>query len=264
MFLLPLTTYMLKITFLGTGTSQGVPPIGCASPVCLSDNPKDKRLRTSIHVDFGDLSLVVDSGPDFRQQMLRMNAQKLDAVLFTHEHKDHTAGLDDIRPFNFMQQKDMQIYASLRVQDALKKQFDYIFETVDYPGLPKVNLNTIQNNEPFFIGNHSIIPIEVLHYKLPVLGFRFDDFTYITDANYISETEKVKIKGSKVLVLNALRNEPHISHFTLQEAINLAQELAVPNVYFTHISHQLGFHDEVEKSLPQGMHLAFDGLEIVF
>jgi len=252
----------MKITFLGTGTSQGVPPIGCQSAVCLSNNPKDKRLRTSIHIDYGDIKLVVDSGPDFRQQMLRMDARQLDAVLFTHEHKDHTAGLDDIRPFNFMQDTDMQIYATEWVQQALMKQFDYIFKVVDYPGLPKVNLNLIKKDAAFFVGEHKIIPIEVLHYKLPVLGFRFNDFTYITDANFISEQEQEKIKGSKVLVLNALRTQPHISHFTLQEAIDLAQKLDVPQVYFTHISHQLGFHDEVDAALPENMHLAYDGLQI--
>jgi len=252
----------MKVTFLGTGTSQGIPPIGCKSAVCLSDNPKDKRLRTSIHIDFGDINIVVDSGPDFRQQMLRIDAQKLDALLFTHEHKDHTAGMDDIRPFNFMQNRAMDIYATTCVQEALKKQFDYIFNGADYPGLPQVNLKTIENNRPFFIGQHEVIPIEVLHYKLQVLGFRFNDFTYITDANFIAEKEQEKIKGSKVLVLNALRMQPHISHFTLQEAIDLAKKLAVPQVYFTHISHQLGFHNEVDKALPRGMNLAYDGLEI--
>ncbi len=250
----------MRVTFLGTGTSQGVPPIGCKSPVCLSLNPKDKRLRTSVHIAIDDFHIVIDSGPDFRQQMLNIQAQKLDAILFTHEHKDHTAGLDDIRPFNFMQKKDMQIYATLNVQKALRKQFDYIFEEVNYPGLPKVNLNTIHKDEKFSVGGHEIIPIGVMHYHMPVLGFRIADFTYITDANYIDDVELLKIGGSKVLVLNALRNEPHISHFTLSEAVDLAKKAGVAEVYFTHISHQLGFHDEVNYNLPAGMQLAYDGL----
>lgn len=253
---------MPKITFLGTGTSQGVPPIGCKSPVCLSTNPKDKRLRCSILVDYGDTQIVVDSGPDFRQQMLAIDAKKLDAVLFTHEHKDHTAGLDDIRPFNFMQKAPLKLYATAWVQASLKKQFDYIFADLEYPGLPQVDLQTIEKENVFYINSHPIIPIEVLHYKLPVLGFRFGDFTYITDANYISEKEKEKIKGSKVLVLNALRKEAHISHFTLKEAVELAQSLGVEQTYFTHISHQLGFHDTVDAALPEGINLAYDGLEI--
>lgn len=253
---------MPKITFLGTGTSQGVPPIGCVSPVCLSENPKDKRLRCCIHVDYGDTQIVVDTGPDFRQQMLQINAKSLDAVLFTHEHKDHTAGLDDIRPFNFMQKRDMDIYATPWVQESLRKQFDYIFADIKYPGLPKVNLLDITKDASINIKGHEIIPIEVMHFKLPVMGFRFGDFTYITDANYISDIEKEKIKGSKILVLNALRKEAHLSHFTLDEAIALAQELEVDQTYFTHISFQLGFHDEEDAKLPDGINLAYDGLVV--
>ena len=231
---------MPRITFLGTGTSQGVPPIGCTSPVCLSQDPKDKRLRCSILVDYGDTKIVVDTGPDFRQQMLSVRATQLDAVLFTHEHKDHTAGLDDIRPFNFMQDKPMDIYATPWVQDALKKQFDYIFADLKYPGLPKVNLLNASKDEVIEINGHRIVPIEVMHHKLPVLGFRFDDFTYITDANYISPEEKEKIKGTKVLVLNALRKEAHISHFTLQEAIDLARELEVDQTLFDPYQFSIG------------------------
>lgn len=253
---------MLKVTFLGTGTSQGVPPIGCNTPVCLSTDAKDKRLRSSIFVDYGDTKIVVDIGPDFRQQMLRLGTNKLDAALFTHEHKDHTAGLDDIRPFNFMQKKDMDIYAVPRVQEALKKQFDYIFNVQDYPGLPKVNLLDINKNDKFKVNGHTIIPIEVIHYKLPVLGFRFNDFTYITDANYISDEELVKLKGTKVLVLNALRRETHLSHFTLSEAVDLAKKVGAERTYFTHMSHQIGFHEEVNKELPKGMQLAYDGLSL--
>lgn len=253
---------MPKITFLGTGTSQGVPPIGCKSPVCLSEDPKDKRLRCSILVEYDDTTIVVDTGPDFRQQMLTAQVSRLDAVLFTHEHKDHTAGLDDIRPFNFMQDKPMDIYATPWVQDALKKQFDYIFADLNYPGLPKVNLLNASKDQDIEINGHRIVPIEVMHHKLPVLGFRFDDFTYITDANYISSIEKEKIKGTKVLVLNALRKEAHISHFTMQEAIDLAKELEVEQTYLTHISFQLGFHAEEDAKLPEGVNLAYDGLEI--
>ena len=255
-------SYPVKVTFLGTGTSQGVPVIGSTHPVCLSENPKDKRLRSSILVTIDDVNIVVDTGPDFRQQMFRAGVNHLEAVLFTHEHKDHTAGLDDIRPFNFRQKRDMDVYAEPRVQEALKREFQYIFADDKYPGVPKVKLHDIQN-EPFMVWGKEIIPIRVLHYKLPVFGFRFGNFTYITDANNITEEEKVKIKGSKVLVLNALRKEPHISHFTLQEAIELVQELQVEKAYFTHISHILGFHDEISKELPTNCFLAYDELEIL-
>ena len=255
-------SYPVKVTFLGTGTSQGVPVIGSNHPVCLSENPKDKRLRSSILVNIDDVNIVVDTGPDFRQQMLRAGVTHLEAVLFTHEHKDHTAGLDDIRPFNFRQKRDMDVFAEPSVQDALKREFQYIFADDKYPGVPKVKLHDIQN-EPFQVWGKEVIPIRVLHYKLPVFGFRFGNFTYITDANKITEAEKEKIRGSKVLVLNALRKEPHISHFTLQEAIDLVQELEVEKAYFTHISHILGFHDEVSKELPKNCFLAYDGLEIL-
>lgn len=251
----------MKITFLGTGTSQGVPIIGCKCSVCTSSNPKDKRLRTSIMVEIDGLNLVIDTGPDFRYQMLRQEVNHLDGVLFTHSHKDHIAGLDDIRAFNYLQKCDMEIYATEDVQAALKREFEYIFAEIKYPGIPQVNLNTI-GNYPFKIQDTTIIPIEVMHYKLPVLGFRFGDFTYITDANYISSAEKEKIKGSKILVLNALRKEAHISHFTLQEAIDLVQELQPEQAYFTHISHQLGEHNEVNSALPKNIFLAHDGLEL--
>lgn len=251
----------VEVTFLGTGTSQGIPVIGSNHPVCLSTNKKDKRLRCSIFVKYQNLNLVIDTGPDFRQQMLNAKVNKLNAVLFTHEHKDHTAGLDDIRPFNFMQQTAMPVYAEARVLNQLKQEYSYIFSDFKYPGVPSVTLHEI-TNKPFNINNIEIIPIRVWHYKLPVLGFRFGNFTYITDANKIEESEKKKIKGSKVLVLNALRNEPHISHFTLNEAINLANELEVEKAYFTHISHNLGFHDKVSKSLPKNRFLAYDGLKI--
>lgn len=252
----------MKIRFLGTGTSQGVPVIACKCEVCLSKNPKDKRLRSSILIENeAGNTVVIDTGPDFRQQILRENIERLDAVVFTHEHKDHIAGLDDIRAFNFVQQRDMDVYATQRVQEALKRDFHYAFQAVKYPGVPQMNLHTI-DLKPFKAGGFSFIPIEVMHYRLPVLGFRIGDFTYITDANYISPEEKEKVKGSKVLVLNALRQSKHISHFTLNEAIELAQELGANKTYFTHLSHQMGLHTDVNSTLPEGVHLAYDSLVI--
>ncbi len=251
----------MKVTFLGTGTSQGVPIIACQCKVCTSSNDKDKRLRSSVLIEVSGVNLVIDTGPDFRQQMLRAKTRKMDAVLFTHGHKDHTAGFDDIRAFNYVQQRAMDVYGDKFVEVVLKRDFYYAFEENKYPGVPDLNLHIIDNN-PFTINGVEIIPIQVLHYKLPVLGFRIGDFTYITDANYIPEEEKEKIKGSKVLVLNALRKTDHISHFTLDQAIALGQELEVEQVYFTHISHQMGLHDEVETELPRGMNLAYDQLEI--
>ncbi len=252
----------VKVTFLGTGTSQGVPLIACNCKVCSSNNPLDKRLRTSVKVEVGDTTIIIDSGPDFRQQMLRSETKKVDALIFTHEHKDHIAGMDDIRAFNYVHKLPVDVFASQQVQVALRREYQYIFADFKYPGIPEINLYTIANNQSFKVNDVEITPIEVLHYKLPVLGFRIGDFTYITDANAISDLEKEKIKGSKVLVLNALRHEKHISHFTLSEAIALVQELNVPEAYFTHISHQLGLHHEVDATLPEGMHLAYDGLSI--
>jgi phosphoribosyl 1,2-cyclic phosphate phosphodiesterase len=251
----------IKITFLGTGTSQGVPLIGCQCQVCKSTDSYNKRLRTSIKIESEHSTVVIDSGPDFRQQMLRSNTNQLDALIFTHEHKDHIAGMDDIRAFNYVQKKAIDVYASPQVQVALKREYQYIFSDFKYPGIPEINLHTIYN-EPFNVNELTFLPIEVMHYKLPVLAFRINDFTYITDANSISEVEKDKIRGSKVIVINALRREKHISHFTLQEAIDLIQELQIPKAYLTHISHQLGLHNEVEVELPVGIHLAYDGLEI--
>lgn len=253
----------MKVTFLGTGTSQGIPVIACDCEVCQSPDPKDKRLRTSIHLEIDGLSLVVDTGPDFRQQMLRENIQHLDAVIFTHAHKDHIAGMDDIRAYNFKQQADIPVYADNIVQEALHRDFHYVFAAEKYPGIPEVKLHTIEN-KPFSIDNTVITPIKVWHYKLPVLGFRFKDFTYITDANKIDEEEKAKIRGSKALVLNALRKTEHISHFTLDQAVALAQELEVENTYLIHLSHQMGKHVDVEKELPKGIHIAYDGLKLQF
>lgn len=253
----------LKITFLGTGTSSGVPMIGCDCEVCTSTDKKDNRLRSSILVQSPTTTLVVDTGPDFRYQMLRQKVRHLDAVIFTHPHKDHLAGLDDVKAFNFLHKKPVNLYADSLTEEALRRDFYYAFTDTKYPGIPELNLNTI-NLEPFMVGNIPITPILVWHLKMPVLGFRFGKFTYITDANRIDETEKEKIRGSEVLVLNALRKQKHIAHFTLGEAIELAQELKIPAAYFTHISHQLGRHADIEAELPEGIHLAYDRLELEF
>jgi phosphoribosyl 1,2-cyclic phosphate phosphodiesterase len=249
------------ITFLGTGTSQGVPIIACGCEVCTSADHHDKRLRTSVLLEVDGKVISIDSGPDFRYQMLRAGVKHLDAVVFTHEHKDHIAGLDDIRAFNYFQQEAMDVYATPRVQDALKREFSYIFAEYKYPGIPQLNLHTI-GDEPFFVGPVKFTPIQVLHYRLPVLGFRIKDFTYITDAKTISPAEIEKIKGSKVLVINALQKEPHISHFTLNEAITLAQQIGAEKTYLTHISHRLGKHADVSQELPEGIELAYDGLRV--
>ena len=249
----------LKITFLGTGTSSGVPMVACDCYVCTSPDKKDKRLRSSILVESESTRLVVDTTPDFRYQMLREQVKRLDAVLFTHPHKDHIAGLDDVRGFNFFQQQPMKIYGNQLTLDALMREFAYAFADKKYPGVPELDLISI-DLEPFCIGDVPVVPIQVWHLKMPVYGFRFGNFTYITDANRIDSSEKEKIKGSEVLVINALRKEKHISHYNLEEAIALVQELDVPEAYFTHISHQLGRHAEVEKGLPSGTHLGYDGL----
>lgn len=254
----------LTVTFLGTGTSPGVPPIGCKCDVCLSQNPKDKRLRSSIYLQYKDKSLVIDTGPDFRYQLLREGINDIDAVLFTHEHRDHTGGLDDVRPINFNHnQKRIPVYCHKRVLDAFKLQYSYFFQEVPYPGIPLVDFHLIHENEPFEVIGLPIEPIEVLHYRLPVLGFRFGKFAYITDANFISEQELAKLVGVEVLVLNALRRTPHISHFTLEEATELALGIGAKQTYFTHMSHQIGFHDAVCSELPDGIDLAYDGLKVV-
>jgi len=249
------------VTFLGTGTSQGVPVIACGCEVCTSADTRDKRLRSSILIEADDKTVVIDSGPDFRYQMLRAHVQRLDAVVYTHEHKDHVAGMDDIRAFNFKQQEPMNIYADARVQAALMREFPYVFAEFKYPGIPQINIHPI-GLDPFDIGSIHFIPIEVLHYKLPVLGFRINDFTYITDAKTVSDEEKEKIKGSKILVINALQKQNHISHFTLDEAIGFAHEIGAETTYFTHISHRLGKHADIEAELPAGIKLAYDGLRI--
>jgi phosphoribosyl 1,2-cyclic phosphate phosphodiesterase len=251
----------LKITFLGTGTSQGVPVIGCDCNVCSSLDFRDKRLRTSVHLEIDQKSLVIDTGPDFRQQMLREKIDQLDGILYTHEHKDHTAGLDDIRPFNFMQGKDMPIYGKMPVLDQIKTEYSYIFTNRKYPGIPKVFAHEIEN-KIFEVEGIPIMPIEVLHYKLPVFGYRIKDFTYITDAKYIPPDELKKIYGTKILVLNALQTKEHLSHFTLAQALEMVRLIQPEKAYFTHISHKLGSHGEIESTLPDNVFLAYDGLKI--
>jgi phosphoribosyl 1,2-cyclic phosphate phosphodiesterase len=251
----------VTITFLGTGTSQGVPVIACDCEVCTSTDPHDKRLRTSVLIEGDDKTVVIDSGPDFRYQMLRAGVKHLDAIVFTHEHKDHVAGMDDIRAFNYRQNAPVDVYATPRVQEALKREFSYIFAEFKYPGIPQINLHTI-GLDPFDIGNLHFIPVEVMHYKLPVLGFRIKDFTYITDAKTVSETEKQKIKGTKILVINALQTQSHISHFTLDEAILFAQEIGAEKTYFTHISHRLGLHEAMSQQLPPNIEFAYDDLKL--
>jgi phosphoribosyl 1,2-cyclic phosphate phosphodiesterase len=252
----------VTVTFLGTGTSQGVPVIACGCEVCTSADPYDKRLRTSVMIESDDKTVVIDSGPDFRYQMLREKVKKLDAIVFTHEHKDHIAGMDDIRAFNYFQNAPVDIYAVPRVQEALKREFAYVFAEFKYPGIPQVNMHTI-GLEPFNIGSIKFIPIEVMHYKLPVLGFRINNFTYITDAKTVSAAEVQKIKGTDILVINALQTESHISHFTLDEALMFAQEVGARKTYLTHISHRLGRYQAISSQLPQGIELAYDGLKMV-
>lgn len=252
---------VLKVTFLGTGTSQGIPVIGSKHPVCLSENSKDKRLRTSVLIEWGNNSYVVDCGPDFRQQMLRSGCKKIDGILFTHAHSDHVLGLDDIRPFYF-RQGNIALYAHKRVLKSLKKRFDYIFQTKNkYPGAPSVNIYKLKN-KPFVLGDLEVIPVEGFHYKLSVFGFRFNNFCYITDVKSMEKQEVEKIKGVKVMVVNALRIEPHYSHFNLEEALEFINQVGPERAYLTHISHHLGFHAEVEKQLPKHVFLAYDNLTI--
>ncbi|PZR22581.1 MAG: MBL fold metallo-hydrolase [Citrobacter freundii] len=251
----------LKITFLGTGTSSGVPMIACPCEVCASTDKRDKRLRSSIMVESSTTRLVVDTGPDFRCQMLREKVKSLDAVLFTHPHKDHIAGLDDIRAFNYFSGKSIDVFADPATEEAIRREFYYAFSENKYPGLPQLFMRTI-TPAPFMVGDILVEPIPVWHLKMPVLGFRFGKFTYITDANRIDPASMDKIRGSDVLVLNALRKEKHISHFTLGEATDIASELKVSKAYFTHLSHQMGFHAMVEPELPAGMHIAYDEMVI--
>ncbi|TBN06496.1 MBL fold metallo-hydrolase [Hyunsoonleella flava] len=251
----------MEVTFLGTGTSQGIPVIGSKHPVCLSEDERDKRLRTSVLIEWNDCSYVIDCGPDFRQQMLRCGCEKIDGILFTHEHSDHVLGLDDIRPF-FFKQGNISIYAHKRVLKALKKRFDYIFTTENrYPGAPSVNIHKLKN-KPFKLGDVKVLPVKGLHFKLKVFGFRFNDFCYTTDIKSMKQKEKDKLKGVKILVVNALRIEPHYSHFNLEEALRFIEEIQPERAYLTHISHLLGFHAEVEAQLPENVFLAYDNLKI--
>lgn len=251
----------VKVTILGSGTSQGVPVIACNCSVCLSKDEKDKRLRSSIRIEVDGLSLVVDSGPDFRQQMLRAKVNQLDAIIYTHEHKDHIAGMDDVRAYNYMQKRDMDLYVDHRVEKALKREFYYAFEDTAYPGAPKVNLHIIEN-KPFTIGSTEITPVEVLHFKLPVFGYRIYDFAYITDAKTVANAEREKLKGLKVLIINALRLKEHISHFNLEEALEFIREVNPEKAYITHISHLFGTHKEIEELLPENVYACFDGMVI--
>jgi phosphoribosyl 1,2-cyclic phosphate phosphodiesterase len=248
----------LKITFLGTGTSSGVPMIACDCEVCSSSDQKDKRLRSSIMVQSAHTTLVVDSTPDFRYQMLRENVKRLDAIVFTHPHKDHVAGLDDIRAFNYFSGKPMQVFANEMTQEVLIREFPYAFADFKYPGVPEIHLNSI-DGEPFVVGDIPITPILVWHHKMPVLGFQFGKFAYITDANRIEETEKSKLRSSDTIVVNALRTEKHISHYNLEEAVGLVKELQIRQAYFTHLSHQMGKHEAVNAKLPKQAQLAYDG-----
>ena len=250
----------LSLTLLGTGTSQGVPLIGCKCKVCTSKDPKDNRLRTSALITYNNSNIVIDTGPDFRQQMLRTNVCSMDAVIFTHEHKDHIAGLDDIRAFNYLQQKDMPIYCNPSVEKAIRREFSYVFAENRYPGIPQLEIISIHENMRFTVGDLEILPLPVMHMSLPVLGFLFGDICYITDANFISEKVIDRIKGVKYLVLNALRKEKHPSHFTLDEAIGMVEKIKPKMAVFTHISHQLGLHQDIQKILPTNILLGFDGM----
>ncbi len=250
----------MQVVLLGTGTSQGVPVVACECHVCQSDDPCDKRLRTSALVQTDETSIAIDAGPDFRQQMLGENVKRLDAVVVTHNHKDHTGGIDDVRAFNWIQQKPMELYGRDSVLEAIKREYAYAFEADKYPGAPSINLHTI-TGQPFTIGDIHLIPIHAMHHKMPVFGFRIGDFSYLTDANSIEPTEFDKMKGSRIVVINALRQEQHISHFTLEEAVDMLQSLAPEKGYITHVSHQMGRQKELQQKLPGNIALACDGLK---
>lgn len=251
----------MKITFLGTGTSQGVPVIGCSCEVCGSLDFRDKRLRTSIHIEVHGRSFVIDTGPDFRQQMLRENIDRLDAVIFTHAHRDHTAGLDDVRAYNFKQGIDMPIYGTVPTLDQLRIEYAYAFSKERYPGIPRLELHII-DEKPFEVNGINLTPLPVMHLNMPVLGFRINNFSYITDANFVPPETMELLKGTDTLVLNALQRDHHISHFNLKQALDMVTLIKPSNTYFTHISHRLGLHREVEKELPVNVSLAFDGLQL--
>lgn len=252
----------MKITILGSGTSQGVPIIACDCDVCHSEDSKDKRLRCSIMITDNEQNFVIDTGPDFRQQMLRQNVKTLRAIIFTHEHKDHLAGMDDVRAFNYREQRDMEVFCSEHVETAIRREFHYIFSENKYPGIPSINIHRVKN-EPFQLPDGpTLTPIEVMHYKMPVFGYRIGDFTYITDAKTISESETEKVKGTKILIVNALHRSEHISHFNLKEALDFIDIVKPERAYLTHISHLFGQHKEIEASLPDNVFVAYDGMEI--
>jgi len=251
----------VRITFLGTGTSQGVPVITCPCQVCHSDDPRDRRLRTSALIEHNGSTVLIDAGPDFRQQMLTANVMNLDAILVTHEHRDHIAGLDDIRAFNYFLNRPMDIWAEPRVHTAIKNIFGYVFSEDKFPGSPEMNLHVIDGRS-FRVNSIDVLPIRVMHHKMPVYGFRIDNLTYITDANGIADEEKEKMAGTSCLIVNALRQRKHLSHFSLREALDLIAEVKPQQAYITHISHQMGLHAEVQKELPQNVFLAYDGLTV--
>jgi len=253
----------VKITFLGTGTSQGVPVIACKCDVCQSDDPRDKRLRTSLLLETGNTTIVFDAGPDFRQQMLRENVTHIDAIVLTHEHRDHIAGMDDVRAFNYRTHDAIDIYAEERVLKEIRREYSYVFAEYQYPGIPKMRLNEIGNNT-FQIKELELLPIRVMHFRLPIFGYRIGPFAYITDANYIPEDSMEKLVGVKYLVINALRKEKHISHFSLYEAVNIIREISPRQAFLTHISHQMGLYKKIASELPPEIILAYDGLSIKF
>lgn len=256
------TKEKLKVTFLGTGTSQGVPVIACPCPVCQSKDKKDKRLRSSVLLEKGNTKIVIDTGPDFRYQMLRAKVKSLDAILFTHAHKDHTAGMDDIRSFNYLQRSAMPVYCEERVLNSLHNEFAYVFDDDKYPGIPEIESHNIVPNEIYKVGDIVFQTIRVMHARLPIVGFRIDNFAYITDANYIAPESLKQLEGLEILVLNALRKRHHVSHFNLQEALEVIEKLKPRKAYLTHISHLMGFHREVSKELPDHVELAYDMLEV--
>lgn len=254
----------MRIKFLGTGTSQGVPVIACPCDVCHSEDKHDKRLRSSILITYNKHTIIVDTGPDFRYQMLREKVNQLDAILMTHSHKDHVAGLDDVRAFNYLQQQSIPIYSNKATHDALRKEFYYAFSDYKYPGIPQLELEEIYPGKSFELYGKEILPIEVLHFKMPVLGFRIDNFAYITDAKTISEESFLLLEGVEILVLNALQREPHISHLTMEEAITVSNKIKPKQTFLTHISHRFGKHNHIQSILPKGVFIAYDGLTLQF